>query len=201
MSAVYTMHRHLFKIIVVGDTGVGKSCMLLRFADGDFADKHVSTIGVDFKVKTLKHNDEDIKLILWDTAGQERFRTITSSYYRGAHGVIIVYDVTDRTSFESVRRWQQDVERYAGSEVKQMLVGNKCDLQTRTAVSHAEAQELADSFGMSFLETSARSAQNIEHAFGSLVGKMLPTVAAPASGEGRLRLPDALPMPSSRCCS
>ncbi|WBY58514.1 ras-related protein Rab-1B [Plasmodium yoelii yoelii] len=103
----------LFKILLIGDSGVGKSCLLLRFADDTYTDSYISTIGVDFKIKTIEIDDKIIKLQIWDTAGQERFRTITSSYYRGAQGIIIVYDVTDRDSFNNVKNWIIEIEKYA----------------------------------------------------------------------------------------
>ena len=103
----------MFKLLLIGDSGVGKSCLLLRFADDTYTESYISTIGVDFKIRTIELDGKTIKLQIWDTAGQERFRTITSSYYRGAHGIIIVYDVTDRDSFDSVKYWMQEVDHLA----------------------------------------------------------------------------------------
>merc|ERR1712087_389523 len=141
----------------IGDSGVGKSCLLLRFADDTYTESYISTIGVDFKIRTLDLEGKTCKLQIWDTAGQERFRTITSSYYRGAHGIIIVYDVTDKESFNNVKHWIQEIEKYAADGVKKLLVGNKCDLQSKRAVTTDEAQELADSLGIQFIKTRVAS--------------------------------------------
>ncbi|CAI7721008.1 Ras-like protein ORAB-1 [Plasmodium vivax India VII] len=155
----------LFKILLIGDSGVGKSCLLLRFADDTYTDSYISTIGVDFKIKTIEIEDKIIKLQIWDTAGQERFRTITSSYYRGAQGIIIVYDVTDRDSFNNVKNWIIEIEKYASEDVQKVLIGNKIDLKNDRNVSYEEGKELADSCNIQFLETSAKIAHNVEQAF------------------------------------
>ena len=113
-----------------------------------------------------------IKLQIWDTAGQERFRTITSSYYRGAHGIIVVYDVTDQVSFNNVRQWLQEIDRYACENVNKLLVGNKCDLTTKRVVDHGMAKEFADGLGIPFLETSAKDATNVEQAFMTMASEI-----------------------------
>ena len=156
---------YLFKLLLIGDSGVGKSCLLLRFADNTYTDSYISTIGVDFKIRTLEIDGKTVKLQIWDTAGQERFRTITSSYYRGAHGIIVVYDVTDKVSFNNVKQWLGEIDRYACQSVNKLLVGNKADLTEKKVVEFNEAKEFADSLGISFLETSAKSSQNVEEAF------------------------------------
>uniref|UniRef100_A0A452XJL2 GTP-binding protein n=1 Tax=Aegilops tauschii subsp. strangulata TaxID=200361 RepID=A0A452XJL2_AEGTS len=131
---------YLFKLLLIGDSSVGKSCLLLRFADDAYVDTYISTIGVDFKIRTVELDGKSVKLQIWDTAGQERFRTITSSYYRGAHGIIIVYDVTDRESFNNVKQWLSEIDRYASDSVCKLLVGNKCDLVDSKVV---DTEELA----------------------------------------------------------
>ncbi|KAL0401006.1 UNVERIFIED_CONTAM: Ras-related protein RIC1 [Sesamum latifolium] len=131
---------YLFKLLLIGDSGVGKSCLLLRFADDSYLDSYISTIGVDFKIRTVEQDGKTIKLQIWDTAGQERFRTITSSYYRGAHGIIIVYDVTDQESFNNVKQWLNEIDRYASENVNKLLVGNKCDLADNRAVPYETAK-------------------------------------------------------------
>mmetsp|Transcript_12006 Transcript_12006/g.48360 ORF Transcript_12006/g.48360 Transcript_12006/m.48360 type:complete len:205 (+) Transcript_12006:122-736(+) len=156
---------HLFKLLLIGDSGVGKSCLLLRFADDTYTESYISTIGVDFKIRTIELDGKTIKLQIWDTAGQERFRTITSSYYRGAHGIIVVYDVTDQASFSNVKQWLQEIDRYACENVNKLLVGNKCDLTTKKVVDYNTAKEFADGLGIPFLETSAKTATNVEEAF------------------------------------
>jgi Ras-related protein Rab-1A len=156
---------YLFKLLLIGDSGVGKSCLLLRFADDTYTESYISTIGVDFKIRTIELNGKTIKLQIWDTAGQERFRTITSSYYRGAHGIIIVYDITDQVTFNNVKQWLQEIDRYACENVNKLLVGNKSDLTNKRVVEYNTAKEFADSLGIPFLETSAKNATNVEQAF------------------------------------
>lgn len=156
---------YLFKLLLIGDSGVGKSCLLLRFAENTYTQDYISTIGVDFKIRTIELDGKVIKLQIWDTAGQERFRTITSSYYRGAHGIIIVYDVTEQESFANVEQWLQEIDRYATSNVMKLLVGNKADLVDKKTVDYAVAKEFADQRGIQFLETSAADNSNVEQAF------------------------------------
>ncbi|KAF9979161.1 GTP-binding protein of the rab [Actinomortierella ambigua] len=155
----------LFKLLLIGDSGVGKSCLLLRFADDTYTESYISTIGVDFKIRTIELEGKTVKLQIWDTAGQERFRTITSSYYRGAHGIIVVYDVTDQDTFANVKQWLAEIDRYACEGVNKLLVGNKSDLTNKKMVEYTVAKEFADQLGIPFLETSAKSATNVEQAF------------------------------------
>merc|ERR1712199_136064 len=140
MNAEYD---YLFKLLLIGDSGVGKSCLLLRFADDTYAESYISTIGVDFKIRTIQLDGKTIKLQIWDTAGQERFRTITSSYYRGAHGIIVVYDITDADSFGNVKQWLEEIQRYACEGVNKLMVGNKCDLASKRKVEKKAAEEFA----------------------------------------------------------
>jgi len=156
---------YLFKLLLIGDSGVGKSCLLLRFADDTYTESYISTIGVDFKIRTIELEGKTIKLQIWDTAGQERFRTITSSYYRGAHGIIVVYDITDQDSFNNVKQWLQEIDRYASENVNKLLVGNKCDLTTKRAIETNVANEYADQLSIPFLEASAKNSTNVEQAF------------------------------------
>jgi len=158
-------HDFFFKILLIGDSGVGKSCLLLRFADNSWTDTHISTIGVDFKIKTLEIDGKTVKLQIWDTAGQERFRTITSSYYRGAQGIILVYDCTDKESFNNVKQWIGEIERYACENVNKLLVGNKADLADERQVDTNVAKEFAESYGIPFIETSAKTSYNVEKCF------------------------------------
>eukprot|EP00299_Pterocystis_sp_00344_P004606 c15873_g1_i1.p1 GENE.c15873_g1_i1~~c15873_g1_i1.p1 ORF type:complete len:205 (+),score=45.42 c15873_g1_i1:49-663(+) len=155
---------YLFKLVLIGDSGVGKSCLLLRFADDSFTETYVSTIGVDFRFRTLDIDGKNIKLQIWDTAGQERFRTITSAYYRGADGIIVVFDITHHESFDHVEDWIREASRYAKEGVIKMIVGNKCDKEDRQ-VQTSEGQQLADKHGMKFIETSSRNSTNVDSAF------------------------------------
>merc|ERR1712232_1046996 len=168
-------HDHLFKLLIIGDSGVGKSSILLRFCDDEFNDKQASTIGVDFKTKYMQVKGKKIKLAMWDTAGQERFRTLTASYYRGAQGVILVYDTTDRNTFEHVKYWQDEVRKYSTNpDAILMLVSNKVDLPAQQ-VTRQEGEEFAFANSMMFIETSAKTRQGIKQAFEEVVFKILET--------------------------
>ena len=138
---MFSNNEHLLKILLIGNSGVGKSCLLMRYVENNFTTNFFNTIGVDFKMKTIPIADKEVKLQIWDTAGQERFRTITCNYYRGAHGVVIVYDITDRESFESVKNWMVEIEKYAQENVNKLLIGNKCDLTAKRQVSPEEGAE------------------------------------------------------------
>ena len=162
----------LFKVVVIGDSGVGKSCLLIRFAEDKFSEEHVSTIGVDFTNRTVEIGEDLVKLQLWDTAGQERFRTVTSTYYRGAQGIVVIFDVTERRSFETVRAWVEDVDKWASSGTVRILVGNKTDLHESRQVSTEEAEQLAEELRMKYYETSARENYNVEEAFLGLAGEI-----------------------------
>mmetsp|Transcript_99930 Transcript_99930/g.198252 ORF Transcript_99930/g.198252 Transcript_99930/m.198252 type:complete len:205 (+) Transcript_99930:85-699(+) len=196
---------YLFKLLLIGDSGVGKSCLLLRFADDTYTESYISTIGVDFKIRTFEQDGKTVKLQIWDTAGQERFRTITSSYYRGAHGIIIVYDVTDKESFNNVKHWVQEIEKYAADGVNKLLVGNKCDLSSKKVVSYDEAKDLADELGIQFMETSAKNSHNVESAFQTMAKDIKQRVASqPRTGNhaSNTRLGAASPVNSGGggCC-
>lgn len=160
-----TEYDYIFKLVIIGDSGVGKSCLLLRFADDTYSESYISTIGVDFKIRTIEHEGKTIKLQVWDTAGQERFRTITSAYYRGSQGIIVVYDVTDADTFESVKMWLGEINRYASETVKKLLIGNKIDLVNKIQVPTENAQKFAETQELNFIETSAKDSSNVYEAF------------------------------------
>jgi len=225
---------YLFKLLLIGDSGVGKSCLLLRFADDSYTESYISTIGVDFvnprpcaptpqlalrlprsactlpdarsqKIRTIQLEGKTIKLQIWDTAGQERFRTITSSYYRGAHGIIVVYDVTEVESYNNIKQWLHEIDRYACEGVNRLLVGNKSDLATKRQVEYATAKEFADQLSVPFLETSAKSATNVEQAFMTMAGEIKNRMAnAPSTKPGNTTaLPvgkSTQPVKSGGCC-
>ncbi|CAL4131589.1 unnamed protein product [Meganyctiphanes norvegica] len=155
---------HLFKLLIIGDSGVGKSSLLLRFADNTFTGNYITTIGVDFKIRTLEVEGERVKLQIWDTAGQERFRTITSTYYRGTHGVIVVYDVTNGESFANVKRWLHEIDQNC-EVVNRILVGNKNDCPDRKVVLMEDAKRFADQMNIQLFETSAKDNINVEEMF------------------------------------
>ena len=155
---------YLFKVLLIGNSGVGKSSILSRYADNYFEEQNMPTIGVDFKINQTEIDGKVVKLQIWDTAGQCRFKTITQSYYRGSHGIIVVFDVTDRESFSGVQRWMQQVEENC-QNVSCILVGNKSDLTSKRAVTFDEGQELADHFMIRYVETSAKESKNVDSAF------------------------------------
>ncbi|KAF7694013.1 ras-related protein Rab-19-like [Silurus meridionalis] len=156
----------LFKIILIGDTDVGKTSVIQRFKTGMFSERQQSTIGVDFIVRTVNIQGRKVKMQVWDTAGQERFRTITQSYYRSAHAAMITYDITRRSTFNSVPQWIQEMEQYGAANVLLALIGNKCDMESERQVEFNEACTLANQKGIVVaLETSAKEAQNVDQAF------------------------------------
>ncbi|MBN3287486.1 RAB43 protein, partial [Polyodon spathula] len=164
----------LFKIVLIGDAGVGKTCVVQRFKSGIFVERQGSTIGVDFTMKTMDIQGKRVKLQIWDTAGQERFRTITQSYYRSANGAIIAYDISKKGSFASVPRWIEDVKKYAGSNIVQLLIGNKSDLTELREVQFEEAQALASQFDLfDTVETSAKDCSNVEEAFAKVASELM----------------------------
>ncbi|KAL5971691.1 Ras-related protein ORAB-1 [Taenia solium] len=172
-TANIAQHDYIFKLLLVGDSGVGKSCLLLRFADDTFYDNFSSTIGVDFKIRSVDLDGHHIKLQIWDTAGQERFRTMTVAYYRGAHGIIVVYDVTSDESFRNLELWMEEIKRHARSDVIKILVGNKSDLEDRRKVTYEQGAEFANLHGLHFFETSAKSSSRVEEAFFSMAEQLL----------------------------
>ena len=155
---------YLFKYLIIGNSGVGKSCLLIRFTDDKYEEGYVTTIGVDFKIKTLIIEGKSVKLQIWDTAGQERFRNIVSSYYKGAHGIMMVYDITDLESFGYLDSWIKEIEKNASKNVYKILVGNKSDLKNRK-ITFEKGKEFANLHGMKFFETSAKENRNVEEAF------------------------------------
>jgi len=198
---------YLFKLLLIGDSGVGKSCLLLRFADDTYTESYISTIGVDFKIRTIDLEGKTVKLQIWDTAGQERFRTITSSYYRGAHGIIVVYDVTDPDTFTNVKQWLQEIDRYACEGVNKLLVGNKNDLANKKAVEYSVAKEFSDQLSIPFLETSAKNATNVEQAFLTMAkqikDRMGTTTVSTGAPKQTVKVGQGAPVPqqySSGCC-
>ncbi|KAL6520423.1 Ras-related protein RABB1c [Orobanche hederae] len=155
-------YAYLFKYIIIGDTGVGKSCLLLQFTDKRFQPVHDLTIGVEFGARMITIDNKPIKLQIWDTAGQESFRSITRSYYRGAAGALLVYDITRRESFNHLASWLEDARQHADPNMSIMLIGNKCDLAHRRAVSTEEGEQFAKENKLIFMEASAKTAQNVE---------------------------------------
>ncbi|THU68288.1 hypothetical protein C4D60_Mb08t02320 [Musa balbisiana] len=192
------------------DGGVGKSCLLLRFSDGSFTTSFITTIGIDFKIRTIELDGKRIKLQIWDTAGQERFRTITTAYYRGAMGILLVYDVTDESSFNNIRNWIRNIEQHASDNVNKILVGNKADMdESKRTVPTAKGQALADEYGVKFFETSAKTNLNVEQVFFSIAGDIKQRLAEstnkPEDRTIKINKPDraaaeGTAAPRSACC-
>ena len=164
----------LFKLVIIGDSGVGKSCILLRFADDTFTENYYSTIGVDFRFKCVDIGERKCKLQIWDTAGQERFKTVTSAYYRGADGIIIVFDQTDRESFNNVQNWIDDISKYSTEEPSKIIIANKEDISDeRKSVKMEDIAELEKKTGLEVIKTSAKTGENIDYAFKKLAQQLI----------------------------
>jgi len=159
---------YLFKLLLIGDSGVGKTSLLFRFADDKFNNSFISTIGIDFKIRTIEVDGKKIKLQIWDTAGQERFRTITTAYYRGAMGILLVYDITNEKSFENIKNWMRNIEEHSSSDVQRMIIANKCDMDDRRQISRDRGESLAIEHACKFMETSAKANLNVENTFFTL---------------------------------
>ncbi|XP_017346709.1 ras-related protein Rab-3A [Ictalurus punctatus] len=160
---------YMFKILIIGNSSVGKTSFLFRYADDSFTPAFVSTVGIDFKVKTIYRNDKRIKLQIWDTAGQERYRTITTAYYRGAMGFILMYDITNEESFSAVQDWSTQIKTYSWENAQVLLVGNKCDLEEERVITLDRGRELSQQLGLGFLEASAKANVNVKQTFECLV--------------------------------
>ena len=164
---------HIFKVLLLGNSDVGKSSLILRYVDQVWSDTFVPTIGVDFKVKTLEIDNKKIKMQIWDTAGQERFRNVISSYFRGSHGILLIYDITNRDSFKNLENWLIEIEKNASQNVLKILIGNKNDLVNDREIQSEEGQAFANRNGMEFIETSAKMNTNVTEAFEALAKLMM----------------------------
>ncbi|XP_037073638.1 ras-related protein Rab-10-like [Pollicipes pollicipes] len=192
----------LFKLLLIGDSGVGKTCILFRFSDDAFNHTFISTIGIDFKIKTIELRGKKIKLQIWDTAGQERFHTITTSYYRGAMGIMLVYDITNPKSFDNIAKWLRNIDDHANEDVEKMILGNKCDIEDKRMITKERGESIAREHGIRFLETSAKANINIERAFLELADAIL----AKSPGRDNVEIPDRFPQEKQthhaggKCC-
>ncbi|KAJ6826786.1 ras-related protein Rab2BV [Iris pallida] len=204
---------YLLKMVLIGDSGVGKSNILSRFTRNEFSLDSKSTIGVEFATRTLQIEGKTIKAQIWDTAGQERYRAITSAYYRGAVGALLVYDITKKQTFDNVQRWLRELRDHADSNIVIMMAGNKSDLNHLRSVSEEEAQLFAEKEGLSFLETSALEALNIEKAFQTILTEIYRIIskkalaaqeaarmAAPPQGT-TINVADSYGNATKSCCS
>ncbi|PSR98643.1 Ras-related protein like [Actinidia chinensis var. chinensis] len=206
---------YLFKLVLIGDSGVGKSNLLSRFTRNEFSLESKSTIGVEFATKSLNVDGKVIKAQIWDTAGQERYRAITSAYYRGAVGALLVYDVTRHSTFENVERWLKELRDHTDPNIVVMLIGNKSDLRHLVAVSTEDGKSFAERESLFFMETSALEATNVDHAFAEILTQIYRIVskkamdsaddgaasAVPSKGEKIDVGKDVSAMKSIGCCS
>ena len=161
-------YEFIFKVLLIGNSNVGKSSLFLKFVDDIWNDTFVPTIGVDFKIKTFEIDTKKIKMQIWDTAGQERFKNIISSYYRGAHGILLLHDVTDKDSFKNLSNWLIEIEKNSSKNVIKVLIGNKTDLEDKRVISKNQGKDFADTYGLKFVETSVKKNINVKEAFETL---------------------------------
>ncbi|KAH8114125.1 ras-domain-containing protein [Phellopilus nigrolimitatus] len=173
-----TSYDYLFKVVLIGDSGVGKSNLLSRFTRNEFNLDSKSTIGVEFATRTISVDGKTVKAQIWDTAGQERYRAITSAYYRGAVGALLVYDIAKNMTYDNVQRWLKELRDHADSNIVIMLVGNKSDLRHLRAVTTDTAKNFASENQLSFIETSALDASNVENAFQNILTDIYRIVSA-----------------------
>ncbi len=173
----------IFKLVLIGDTGVGKTNILSRYINNEFSLATQSTVGVEFGSKIIKKNDKLIKLQIWDTAGQERYKSITSAYYKGSKGAFVVYDISRKSTFENVDRWIEELKANGSEDVLIMLVGNKSDLEDKREVQTEDVIKKAEQFKIAFCETSALDGKNIDHAFDNLINEIAKKVEKEKANE------------------
>jgi small GTP-binding protein len=199
---------YMFKLLIIGNSGVGKTSFLFRYCDSTFTGLYQTTVGIDFKVKTVVRNDKLFKLQIWDTAGQERYRTITTAYYRGAMGFVLMYDITKMDSFLAVQDWSSQVKSYSWDNAQVVLVGNKSDLEDERVVSREQGEHLAEQLGLPFFETSAKIGSNVPEVFDRLVDLICEAMSKsldndptlPRAGGQDDLLTDTPPQPETRGC-
>ena len=162
--------QRIYKILLLGDSSVGKSCLLLRYCQEAFQELHLATIGLDFRLKTITlENNRVLKIQIWDSAGQDRFQSITKNYYKGANGILLVFDITDKSSFEHIRNWIEQIKEEAAEKIVIYLVGNKIDKNDQRVVNYDEGKKLAEEFKLKYYETSARTNENVDSTFLDLI--------------------------------
>ncbi|KAM4021474.1 ras-related protein Rab-3B [Anomaloglossus baeobatrachus] len=198
---------YMFKLLIIGNSSVGKTSFLFRYADDTFTSAFVSTVGIDFKVKTVYRNDKRVKLQIWDTAGQERYRTITTAYYRGAMGFILMYDIANEESYNAVQDWATQIKTYSWDNAQVILVGNKCDMEDERVIAAEKGKHLADQLGFEFFEASAKENIQVKQVFERLVdiicdkmSESLDNEHSAASGAKNLRFTDS-DVPIQQKCS
>ena len=163
----------VFKILLLGDSEVGKSCFLMRYSDNVFVENYITTIGLDYKLKNVKlDSGKTIKVQLWDTAGQDKYRTIAKNYFKGSHGILLLYDITKQSSFNNIREWIQDIREEVSPKAIIFLIGNKIDLADQRKISKEKGIELAEEYKLPFFEASAKSGENVDEVFKALYNKI-----------------------------
>ena len=163
----------VFKILLLGDSEVGKSCFLMRYSENVFIENYITTIGLDYKLKTVKlDTGKTIKVQLWDTAGQDKYRTIAKNYYKGSHGILLLYDITKQSSFDNIREWVRDIKEEVSEKAIIFLIGNKIDIEDQRKISKEKGEELAEEFKIPFFEASAKSGENVDEVFKALYNKI-----------------------------
>ena len=167
-----TSYDMIFKIVLIGDSSVGKTNILSKYISDEYDPDTQATIGVELSTKNYTFDNNEVKVQIWDTAGQEKYRSITSSYYKGAHGCLLVYDITRKVTFENIDKWLAEIKLSSNNEINMVLIGNKCDLEDKREVSIEEAQNKAKLLNMAFMETSALNGTNVEKAFNELVNNV-----------------------------
>jgi len=189
------------KLLMVGESAVGKTCILQQYAEGTFDTHFITTIGIDYKLKHIELEGRKVRLQMWDTAGQEKFRTITISYFRGAQGIVLVYDVTNRKSFKRIEHWMEQIEDNADKDVDKILVGNKCDLVNDRVVSVEEGENLAKQYGVPFIETSAKEAIGVTECFEKIASIVFERIQKhPRAQKKTIRIGETGNTPSSCSC-
>ncbi|EYB88166.1 hypothetical protein Y032_0251g172 [Ancylostoma ceylanicum] len=183
-SSIFQEVDHSFTVMLLGDSCTGKTCLLVRYKDGAFLNNNfISTVGIDYRNKVIEMENKKIKLQIWDTAGQERFRSVTAAYYRDADALLLVFDVSNRASFENVRSWLAQIREYGKESVQVTLVGNKCDLGSSRTVRSDEARHLAASYSIPYIETSAKTGHNVNQAFLDIARRLIESSTGEKCGE------------------
>ncbi len=188
----------LYKILLLGDSTVGKTCFLLRYMDETFIDSHMATIGLDYRLKTMILGEQKIvKVQLWDTAGQDKFRAITRNYYKGANGIILIYDVTNINTYENIKKWLNEIKEEISDKVSIILIGNKIDNENQRKITKEQGEKLANEVNIPFFETSAKTGEGIDAAIKDLVKKVMVYISK-KNGRDNLKLSEN--SQKRKCC-
>ncbi|XP_063077576.1 ras-related protein Rab-37-like isoform X2 [Engraulis encrasicolus] len=191
-------------VMVLGDSAVGKTCLLVRFKDGAFlGGNFIATVGIDFRNKVVTVDELKVKLQIWDTAGQERFRSVTHAYYRDAQALLLLYDITRKSSFDNIRAWLTEIHEYAQKDVVIMLLGNKADMAAERVIKHEDGEKLAKEYGVPFMETSAKTGLNVELAFNAIAKELKHRSVQQQPSEAKFQIHDYIKSQKQNtgCCT